>query len=631
MKESTNVLSSLPKSAIVVLVSLLFLVLPQINLSGYVQPTVTSKFICFQYSCLVLLCLYSFKTGLTKTISFSLSKLDIVLFIFVAFITLNRYVIQTDFGFSIRFMELVGLGVLYIVLRNFSNKNYVWLLLTIVVSSIIQAIYGNLQLLEYYPSNHSGFRMTGSFFNPGPYAGFLSAVWPITLGMYLFKANMIEQMQSKSGSVFLKKMFQYIFDYIPLLGVVSILLVIPASQSRASWLAVLISSCLLLEYRYRVIKTLFNKYSNLTRSILITGCILIIGLSLLGVYHFKKGSSDGRLFIWKVSTEIIKENTAFGVGFDRFKTHYMNQQADYFSQHGETEEALVVDNTYYAFNEFIQFITEEGVLGFIILLFVLFFIIKIKTAAVKERNELGIIIKMSLLSIGVFAFFSYPMEILPIKLIMIVLLACLATLDQNKIKLFQNFKISAPINLVLKTSLVFSVLLASFFSFKSINRLNNSFKNWEFALNSYQYGDYESAIQQYEEAYPELKNNGDFLMNYGKALSIYKQNKKAIQILEEAKKHLNTTIIETALGDAYKNTQQYEEAEIAYKHAANMIPSRFYPLYLMAKLYDDSGQKEKAVNIAKAILDKDVKVSSTAIREIKQEMKDIMTKNKLFN
>lgn len=30
-------------------------------------------------------------------------------------------------------------------------------------------------------------KWTGSFFNPGPYAGFLVSVWPATLGMYLFK------------------------------------------------------------------------------------------------------------------------------------------------------------------------------------------------------------------------------------------------------------------------------------------------------------------------------------------------------------------------------------------------------------------------------------------------------------
>ena len=345
-------------------------------------------------------------------------------------------------------------------------------------------------------------------------------------------------------------------------------------------------------------------------------------MSLLGIYHFKKGSSDGRLFIWKVSTEIIKDNPVFGVGFDRFKGHYMNYQADYFLKYGETKDALVADNTYYAFNEFVQVITENGIVGFILIIFVIYYIVK--TTALKENNYLNTIIKISLLSIGVFAFFSYPMEILPIKLILVVLLASIAKLDQNQIKLLQSFKTNSSIRLALKTLVGVGILITIFFSFKHVNKLKTSFKNWELALNSYQYGDYESAIQKYEEAYPEFDKNGEFLMNYGKALSIYKQDEKAIQILERAKTYLNTTIIETALGDAYKNQKRYKEAEIAYEHAANMIPIRFYPLYLLAKLYEENNETEKAFDMANTILDKDVKIPSTAIQEIQAEMKNII-------
>ncbi|WP_198027614.1 O-antigen ligase family protein [Seonamhaeicola sp. S2-3] len=500
--------------------------------------------------------------------------------------------------------------------------------MAIVISGIIQAIYGNLQLLGYYPSNHSGFKLTGSYFNPGPYAGFLASVFPIALGLYLFREKVISSLvlfnASTKRDLILNTITKLSFEYVPLLGIISIVLIIPATQSRAAWLAVLIISLLLFELRYQILKTLFKQLTNLKKAILIAGSVLIIGISLFGIYHLKKGSSDGRLFIWKTATEIIKDNPFFGVGFDRFKAYYMNYQAHYFSEHGETPEALVADNSYYAFNEFIQFITEQGVFGFIILILILYFIIK--TSARKENKELSIILKISLVSIGVFAFFSYPMEILPIKLIMLVLLAGLALLDQSKTKRFQSLKINSSIKLALKTSILVSLLLISVFSFNYVNRLDASFKNWKLAQSSYQYGDYESAIAEYQAAYPKLKNNGEFLMNYGKALSIYKQDKKAIQILERSKTHLNTTIIETALGDTYKNMKQYKQAEAAYKHAANMIPSRFYPPYLLAKLYDESGQNGKALAMAKTILSKDVKIPSTAIKEIRQEMKHIITK-----
>ncbi|NJX16635.1 O-antigen ligase family protein [Tamlana crocina] len=609
----------------ILLLIVLLVAIPQINLTDYPQSTITSKFIVIIYSCIGLFGFSIFWILKSKVTHLSLSNIDLVLVVLVIYIVINRYLFQTDYGFSIRFIELLGLVFLYVIFRTINVKLFYWLLLAIVTSGIIQAIYGNLQLLGYYPSNHLGFKLTGSFFNPGPYAGFLVSVFPIALGLYLFREKVISHVRidiKNKSFLHLNTIIKHAVRYIPLIGIISIILVIPATQSRASWLAIIISSSLMFEQRYKILNKLFNRLSKLKQVVLETSIILIIGISLLGVYHFKKGSSDGRLFIWKVSTKMINDNPLFGVGFDRFKAHYMNYQANYFSEHGETQEALVADNTYYAFNEFIQFITEQGVFGFIILILILYFIIR--TPARKENKYLNIIFKINLLPIGVFAFFSYPMEILPIKLIMVVLLSGLALLDQNKIKRFQTFKINTSIKLALKTSILVGLLLITVFSFNHVNRLDTSFKNWKLAQNNYQYGDYKSAIQEYEEAYPELKNNGEFLMNYGKALSIYKQDKKAIEILEQAKRHLNTTIIETAIGDAYKSSKKYKKAEFAYTKAYNMVPVRFYPVYLLAKLYDESNQKEKAIDIANKVLQKEIKVPSTAIKEIQLEMKKII-------
>ncbi|MEO9570391.1 MAG: O-antigen ligase family protein [Polaribacter sp.] len=601
--------------------------IPQINMREYPQSTITSKFLVFSYFCIIFLIICVFVLIKTKRQLIVLSLLDIALVTLLIYISINRFILQPEYSFSNRYIELIELSFVYIVARCFNKTTFYLLLLAIIISGIIQAIYGNLQLLNFYPSNHSGFKITGSFFNPGPYAGFLVSVFPIALGLYLFKEKVTEQvlLNIKKKQLILCTFIKHVFEYIPLIGIISIVVVILATQSRASWLAVLASTLLLFEARYQIIKKVFKQLNAYKKTILIIVTILSVGISLFGIYHFKKGSSDGRLFIWKVSTEFIKGNPIFGVGFDRFKAYYMNFQANYFIRSGETTEALVADNTYYAFNEFVQFFTENGFVGFVLLIIVLSFIIKSK--AIKENDYLSVILKLSLLTICVFAFFSYPMQILPIKLVIVVLLASLAKLSINKIILFEKTKIKFK-NPILKGFALVGILIVAFFSFNYISKLDNSFKNWKLALISYQYGDYESAIEEYEKAYPELKNNGDFLMNYGKTLSINKQDKKAIEILEQAKNHLNTTIIETALGDSYKNLKQYHKAEIAYKNAANMIPIRFYPLYLLAKLYEEIGQKEKAITMAKTILEKDIKIPSTAIKEIKTEMKKIISNYK---
>lgn len=609
------------------IVFVLFFVLPQINISGYIQPTITSKFIYFLYGCSALLGFFILYLVGAKTMSFSFSKLDIALFALVCYITINRYFIQPHFGFSIRYTELLGLSFLYIVLRSLSPKNYSWLLLAIVISGIFQAVYGNLQLLGYYASNHSGFKMTGSFFNPGPYAGFLVSVWAVALGMYLFKDSITTQVQSqiKNNTLIFNKFIQYTFEYIPLLGLFTIAIVLPALQSRASWMAAIVGSVVIVELRYSFLSNLFDKITNkIQKATLIVLAIGIISTGLFSIYHYKKASSDGRSFIWKVTTEMIADTPIFGVGFDRFKANYMNYQAQYFDKNGETAEALVADNTYYAFNEGLQFVAENGFLGFVLLLllgFVLF-----QTKAISKHRVEAFIAKTGLLTIGVFACFSYPMQILPIKLVIVFLLAMRSNGTADTFQL--------TIGAIKRSQWTYKIIVlllacvTMYRTFSYTQNLSQGFISWNNALNLHQYGDYKDAILEFELSYPIFKKDGDFLMNYGKTLSMASNPHKAITILEQAQLYQNNTVIATALGDSYKVTKQYDKAEEAYQQAVNMAPSKFYPNYLLAKLYDDSKQVGKAVAMAQKIVNKKIKISSTAIMEIKGEMKKILTKYK---
>ncbi|MDQ6527681.1 O-antigen ligase family protein [Flavobacterium sp. LHD-85] len=619
------------KQILVVLTVAFILVLPQINIQKYVFPTVTSKLIYFLYGSIILFGVFILIIVFSKVKFISFSKIDMVLFILIFYITMNRYFIQSCYGFSIRYIELLGLSFFYLVLRHVSLKDYPWLLLSIIISGISQAVYGNLQLLGVYSSNHSGFKMTGSFFNPGPYAGFLVSVWVVALAMYLYRDQITAQVQTqiKIKAQFFSEFTKYIFEYIPLLGIVFISLVLPALQSRASWIAVLICSGILLEIKYHFLKKVFIKVTQIfQKTALILLFIGILSTTFFNLYRYKKDSSDGRAFIWKVTTEIIADSPLFGVGFDQFSAHYMNYQADYFSKNRNTIEILVADNTHYVFNEWLQFVAENGIIGFLILMIATFVLIKIK---IKKNNKVIVFVgKTGFLAIGVFACFSYPMQILPIKLILIFFLAMLSN---SAIEVFQ-FEIEDILNeqWVGKISILLLSFVAIFQIFFYTSNLQRGFVVWNNALNNYQYSDYKGAIKEFEFVYPIFKKNGDFLMNYGKTLSMAGKSREAITVLEKAKLYQNNTIIATALGDSYKATLQFDKAEESYQQAINMAPNKFYATYLLVKLYDVSGNVNKAVTTAKKLLNKDIKIPSTAINEIQEEMKRILKKyNKSTN
>lgn len=579
---------------LVFIVFLLFLVLPHINISGYVLDTVTSKLIYFLYGCVALLGFYILYVVGTKTTFITVSRVDLALFALIVYIVINRYAIQPYFGFSIRYIELMGLSFLYLVLRCLSAKNYPWLLLAIIISGIVQAVYGSVQLLGFYASNHSGFKMTGSFFNPGPYAGFLVSVLPIALGMYLYKDTLTAQLhpQTKNNSSLLQAFIKHAFEYIPLLGIVTIVIVLPSTQSRAAWIAAIGSSLVMVAFRYAVLTRLFKKINTVKKTVIIVLAAGILIAGLFGMYHFKKGSSNGRAFVWKVTTEMIADTPVFGVGFDRFNAHYMNYQAQYFAANGETPEAMVADNSSCAFNEWLQFVAENGLLGLVFLALAIFVLLQTTTIHPFE----GIIAQTGLLAIGIFACFSYPMQILPIKLVLLFLLAMLANSDAKPYLLKTTTSHSKQ--WVCKTLILLLGFVGIIKILSYTEKLDSGFITWQNALNSHQYGDYKRAIQEYESVYSIFKKNGDFLVNYGKTLAMAGEHHNALVLLEQAKSYANYTAMARALGDSYKATHQYHKAAIAYQQAADITPSQFYPSYLLAQLYDEWGQKEKAIAIA---------------------------------
>lgn len=70
----------------------------------------------------------------------------------------------------------------------------------------------------------------------------------------------------------------------------------------------------------------------------------------------------------------------------------------------------------------------------------------------------------------------------------------------------------------------------------------------------------------------------------------------------------------------------YSKAEELLLYAANMLPERIYPYYMLLKLYFVSGavEKNKLINTANVILSKEVKVPSKAVNEMKEYAKEIL-------
>ncbi|MBN2596922.1 MAG: O-antigen ligase family protein [Marinifilaceae bacterium] len=655
------------------LVAGLVILLPLANSSDLMFGIQTAKSFGFFYGLLVLVGFsaigFLFRN---REAQLKITIIDLLLVAFVGWVTLNKYVFHDVRSFSLGYFELLGLCAFYFIVRAFKPMNPILLMVAICMGGAVQAVYGNLQLWGYFSSHHGIFKLTGSFFNPGPFAGYLCGILSIALGLYWMFDRKKYEKQLKSikeqlVNIKTKSLFADLKSLIPnlqpvilkslgLITLLSILLVLPAARSRAAWLGAIAGVVFLVWHKFNLIQyfklrngqaqcfKFFNRSVQIRNGVWVALLLVAFAVGSWGLYHYKKDSADGRMLIWKVAAHFIADYPILGVGHDRFKAHYMDYQADYFREHPNSKFELVADDNQYAFNEPLHVWAENGLIGILLatgIVFSVFFTplrnfrLQVSGSKLTEPETCNLkpetknlksetILRASLLSIGVFGLFAYPSEILPIKFTVFLCLALLAGMVRPVFTMSLHAQRKAVQSVLLRLPVSIATLTLLVWVTPRIQELQGAYKTWKDAFDLYNYNLYSDCLEDYERAYPMLRNNGEFLINYGKALSIAENHTKAIEVLEQARKYQPNTILYTAMGDSYKGMKKCELAESHYWQASHMAPVKFYPLYLLAKLYDESGQQAKAVEMAKSVLSKDVKVESTAIKEIKDEMQEIL-------
>ena len=97
--------------------------------------------------------------------------------------------------------------------------------------------------------------------------------------------------------------------------------------------------------------------------------------------------------------------------------------------------------------------------------------------------------------------------------------------------------------------------------------------------------------------------------------------------MNRCKDYLNDYDVQIIMGNNNFHLNQWDTAEYHYLIAHNMIPNRFLPLSYLMDLYIKKGDYNKARDIAKEIIIKDIKIPSTIIYNIINKAKQILSKN----
>ena len=571
--------------------------------SGLANGLVMGKVFWFHLSMLLFSCCIILSTFNRKYDLFKLSLPDLlwVAFAGITFATydweLNPEPEKLFFGGQL----FAGWFMLRFMLHKYPHLSS-FFLFVIATTGVLEAVMGMAQLHGFESSNHSMFNITGTFYNPGPYSGYLAMILPVCLSIALSTQKAIH--------------------YYMWAAVLATVVVLPAGMSRSAWLAAAFSCGWI--YWMQAIgweKTKMKFTLHRKRTFLVIAIVSILAVfATAGLYHLKRDSADGRLLMWKITGKSIVERPATGVGLGGFPAAFAIAQANYFQSGKAAEtEKLVAGCPEYAFNEYLQIGSEQGVVGLLVFLLWIGCICRMGIKN-KRTGAVG-----GVLSFAVFALSAYPLQLPEFWILLLFLGVICVTSPEGSVSVQtekrDTWMLSGKGGIILMALISIGIGIRQKDFYKA-------YKKWNRTQMLYNNKAYEAATDDYISLHPLLKGKPEFLFEESQCLNKTEQYAEAVKVLERATQLSADPMIWYTLAKNKQALGEYEQAEKLLQQAIDIVPERIYPYYLLTRLYAEPEffQPDKLRASANAVLTKEPKVNSQAIREMRNEVNKILDK-----
>lgn len=480
--------------------------------------------------------------------------------------------------------------MLYITLRCLRQIHYTIIFSSCLCAAILLACWGYLQYFKYIPSNSQFFLLTGPFHNPAVLAIMLSLLLGVILnGLILFYSS-------------LKK--SYYFFIIIITTILFCLPILVLTYARAAYISLFISLLYCLYLR-------LPRPFSMKHLIRLGGVLLFIITTAGASYFLRPKSADGRLLIWKVSWQMIKDKPLTGFGKGGFAANYLYYQAEYMKSSASEEEKKVAGDTHLAFNEPLRLTVEYGVTG---LLIYLIFIIWILLPP-KKRSFTTLICKSLIAGIATWGVFAYPDQTYSLLILWIISIAFIL----NKKTTTKQYTVRVKGRM----TMIAICCLATFFLSSRL------WEQWQPYHNLYIYFkspitkrsiEYSSPVLQVKD---KMKDDIGFCYIYCQFVQNKDLDTDILQTIHYLEKNFPSPGLLISKGDYLKKKKQWKEAEDAYKLAADMVPSLQVPRGRLVFLYNETGRRKEALAMAHEILTEDVKVYGFDTFRLHRELKRI--------
>ena len=437
------------------------------------------------------------------------------------------------------------------------------------------------------------YTVCGTFENPAPYSILIVLILPLALDYALF-------VRFRHGQKITNMLF-YLSAFYLLFSVVILVMCV----SRTAWVASVISlmSMVWLRMKWSVVKKCF-----------VLLAVLVFSVPFLyGMYALKKDSADGRLFIWKISYSVAKQQIFSGVGIGGFPYVYGEAQEAYFREKKDARnEEMLAGAPDYAYNEYLQIWIELGLPG---VLACLCLIAYVYIRLLRCRNVEVVGLCGAMVSLMVVSFFSYPLRCFVTCSLSLFILLWAAWMPMMLCEKKRYGKVGMVCGLLVLIGMGTMVCIR----FNKSYRTWVAVKHWDMVRLYFDREKYKGIEKCYRALYPDLSKDAGFLFEYGVCLSYNGHHEESNIILSEGAKRSSDPMFFNLMGKNFQALGRFEEAEDMFYKAYYRVPHRIYPLYLLMGLYEKEGRDLEMLEKAHQIVGKKEKVPSSLTEYLKKE------------
>jgi tetratricopeptide (TPR) repeat protein len=337
--------------------------------------------------------------------------------------------------------------------------------------------------------------------------------------------------------------------------------------------------------------------------------VVIPLLSIIISLVSKVSSSLGRFHIWRIDILLLKDNWLKGLGSVPFNVAFNHKQIDWFRGQPSlyTKAAMVANDGYFAFNDWLQLAIEYGLIGIITSLTILVALVLIywHSFVANSLNQILLQALTMMIPIVTLSMVSYPLQMPVIRFLFLFLICIVLYIKALEGSVFVSLSMCIKLVVIvgLSVSGLYSMLVFSR-NWRNDNLFRQAKIHWEIGERAEAFQSLESLpVTTLYSSHPHAINIAYWYWSVGTI-------DKAINILEKHHEYHCNQRNHLLLGKWYSEIGDFENAESNLFCSLYITPHSLESRYALMNFYARYDKKEEAHKWAQELCNYPIKIKN---------------------